>query len=537
MTYTSYGARALIMIRRVISAAAVSVLTFASLAASGAWGCGKGPAGGYVLGGAGDGGLGANGDASAPSVQGLTSISITPATISLPLQYPVSAQGATTQLTATGTFADGHTADVTEAVSWAVSPGDLASVGGGGLTAGSPGEFSSPAPGTFRVTAAAGSITSNAATVTVMLAASVVGTGVTQTDLDGTPSGPAPTIAYPLDGALFPYKLGPIEFQLVPSTPAQTEARIAFEGPGIDLKVYEPCVPIPSPTAANACAVTVPADLEVLLDGASEDVTLTETVRLAAPGGASLAESAPLGARWSSSQLHGGLYYWSADIDTGNTLIMRYDLDTPGTAPEQYFTQTGTNGALSSEQAMDPPASNGSTVCFGCHAISLDGTKIGLTFGGSEPALFALIDVASEKTIATRLFPTDANAGQPFAAFSAFFAGRNGADPVGPEQALAPERRRQPLRPELRRALRRTARERRRLDPVLGPEGGLHRVHGLGPQHRNDVLERPEQHERRRDAERRDMDRPGDGHHGLRNADEARPAGRGEERVLPRHLG
>jgi hypothetical protein len=359
-----------------------------------------------------DGGGGTTGDSAPPPIAGLASIAVTPASTSLTLQYPVTAPGATTQLQAQGTFQDGHTADVTATVSWGVTPFGLATVNAGA--------FASQAPGTFSVVAVSGSVTSAPATVTVALKGAVVGAGVTQGDLDGTPGGPAPTIVYPLDGALFPYKLGPIAFQVVPSSPSQTEARIAFEGDAIDLEVYEPCVPIPSPTIPNACTITVPPDLEELLDGASEGAKLTETVRLAAPGGGSLAESKPLGARWSSSQLHGGLYYWSADIGTGNTLIMRYDLDTPGTPPQQYFTQTGTGGAPSDEQNMAPPASSGSTQCLGCHSISPDGTKIGLTFGGSQPALFALIDVASKKAIATRVFGGDPNAGQPFAAFTAF---------------------------------------------------------------------------------------------------------------------
>jgi hypothetical protein len=390
-----------------------TVLGAALSVAAASSGCGTSKGGGFQpMGDAGDASMSFGDSGPTPPIQGLKSITVSPAMTSLTLQYPVTPPGATVQLKAEGTFDDGHSADVTASVGWAISPAGIAFMNGS--------TFTSQAPGTFGVVAFAGTITSNSATVTVTLTGNVVGSGITQGDLDGTPAGTSPTIAYPLDGALFPYKLGPIEFQVVPTSPSQTEARIAFEGDDIDLKVYEPCVPIPSPTMPNACSVTVPADLEPLLDAASEGTTLTETVRLAAPGGGSLAESKPLGARWSSSQLHGGLYYWSADLATGNTLIMRYDLDTPGTPPQQYFTQLGTGGMPSDEQNMDPPASNNSTLCFGCHAISLDGSKIGLTFGGSQPALFALIDVASKKSIATRLFSSDPNANQPFAAFTTF---------------------------------------------------------------------------------------------------------------------
>ena len=355
---------------------------------------------------------GGGGSGGGGSVPGLTSISITPATAALSLKYPVPPLGVTTQLKAQGSFQGGTSADVTASVSWTVTPGSIATVNGGA--------FVSQSAGTYTVTATSGSVTSNTATITVTLTGNVVGAGVTQSDLDGTPSGAAPTIAYPLDGSLAPYQLGPIAFQVVPTNPAQTVARIAFKGDTIDLDVYEPCVPITAPAIPGACAITVPSDLETQLDGASEGVKLTETVRLAAPGGGSLAESAPISARWSSSQLGGGLYFWSADIATGNTLIMRYDLDTPGTPPVQYFTQTGTSGMPSDEQNLDPPASNNSTQCFGCHAISLDGTKMGLTFGGSAPAQFALIDVATKKSIGSRLFPTDPSPNQPFAAFTAF---------------------------------------------------------------------------------------------------------------------
>src|SRR6202007_1861870 len=141
---------------------------------------------------AGDDSGGFGGDSGPPPIQGLTSISLTPTMTTLSLQYPVTPPGATTQLKAEGTFQDGHTADVSASVSWSISPSDVAVVRSGA--------FSSIAPGSFTVTAIAGSVASNPATVTVTLTGTVVGMGVTQGDLDGTPSGGTPTIAYPLDG-------------------------------------------------------------------------------------------------------------------------------------------------------------------------------------------------------------------------------------------------------------------------------------------------------------------------------------------------
>jgi hypothetical protein len=212
-THTTHTAAMTHPMRRSLRAAFIPVFVAAAAAA---WGCARSNQQGTFPdnGDSGVGGFGGDGgDGAAPPIQGLTSISLAPTTASLTLQLPVTAPGATTQLEAKGTFQDGHTADVTAAVSWSVSP-----IGIAGVTAGA---FSSPAPGTFGVVAVAGPITSDTATIKVTLTGNVVAPGVTQGDLDGTPSGAAPTIAYPLDGSLFPYQLGPIEFQVVPTTPAR----------------------------------------------------------------------------------------------------------------------------------------------------------------------------------------------------------------------------------------------------------------------------------------------------------------------------
>jgi hypothetical protein len=316
------------------------------------------------------------------SCTGIKSIGVTPASTALSLAY--GSASAQQPLKATATYSDGSQKDVTSGLAWDVGPGNLASA--------SDGKFTSANAGKFTVTASCGSV-SGTATVLVKLTGTVVGQGVTASDLDGMPGGSAPTIAYPLDGALFPLGLAPLEFQLVPGSATQTVGRVAFEGDLIDLKVYEPCVPIAQPAIAGACTLTLPGDLEADLAGVSEAAALTETVRLAAPGGGALAESASIAARWSTSQLSGGLYFWSAQppSEGGKNLLMRYDLDHPGTAPLQYYTDTDTANLEQQTQYYQP--------CFGCHSISQDGTKIAITYGGSSQSLFALLDVATKKAL------------------------------------------------------------------------------------------------------------------------------------------
>jgi len=91
----------------------------------------------------------------------LTSIAITPSTASLTL-------GATTQLSATGTYDDSSTKDVTQSVNWssASTPAGVATVG---TTAGTKGIVTGKLAGTATIQASAAGATPGTATVTVAL--------------------------------------------------------------------------------------------------------------------------------------------------------------------------------------------------------------------------------------------------------------------------------------------------------------------------------------------------------------------------------
>ena len=180
----------------------------------------------------------------------LQSIRITPASSSTEVTYP--ATPAAVSFKAEGTFAGGATMDITGCVAWTLSPG-VGSVMGG--------TFSPTGGGVFTITAMDGSISATA-TVTVKVTGAANAAGIDTTKLDAAPSGAAPTVAYPLDGALFPYHFGDLAFQVVPSAQGQTIARVHFEGDAIDLNVYAPCTPIPSAAASEACSIVLPADLE-----------------------------------------------------------------------------------------------------------------------------------------------------------------------------------------------------------------------------------------------------------------------------------
>jgi hypothetical protein len=341
----------------------------------------------------------------------LKTITITPPTVTTTVTYG-STPSVQQQFSASGTLADGTTQDVTGCAAWVTSAPDLATVMGGA--------FSTTTAGQYTITASSGSA-SGTAVVTVKLTGVANPSNVATAGLDGTPSGTAPAIAYPVDGALFPFHFGDLAFQVVP-TAGQTLARIAFEGDAIDLKVYAPCTPIPNATTAGACSIALPADLEASLAGASEAVNMKETVRLASSTGTNLVESASIDVRWSSAPLPGSIYYWSAPPATmaAASEIVRMNLAAPGTPPEVFYEWL--------DSVPYAPPLSGGWACIGCHAISQDGKKMGIVLNGSavgsdgQGSLFALVDIATRSPTAARI--TD-DAGQQllttgFATFSTF---------------------------------------------------------------------------------------------------------------------
>jgi hypothetical protein len=351
---------------------------------------------------------------------GVQSISVSPASVSVSFQYGQTPQPVA--LTATGTLSGGKTMDVTGCAGWTVSPA-LGTVSGG--------SFKPSAAGQFTVSAGSGSV-SGSTTVTVKVTGSSNPGNIDTSKLDGTPGSGKPTVAYPLDGSLFPYHFGDLAFQMVPNAQGQSLARIHFAGDAIDLEVYAPCSPISSPATSGACSVALPTDVEDDLVGASAATTLTETVRLAASDGSSLAESASISARWSSFSLPGTIYYWSTPPHgmTGASEIVRMNLAMPGTPPEVYYTNL--------DAVPYAPPLSGGWACVGCHAISRDGTKLGITLAGSSVnangdgygSLFALLDVKTKTPTASRITESGGqqllNAG--FASMTTFSS--DGADMV-----------------------------------------------------------------------------------------------------------
>jgi hypothetical protein len=89
--------------------------------------------------------------------------------------------------------------------------------------------------------------------------------------------------------------------------------------------------------------------------------------------------TAPRLVKLSSEQMLGGLYYWAAAAENNGPYgIFRHDMNNPGQPAEQYYTTAQTSGR-----------------CVACHVLSRDGTRMALTFDGGDGAA-TLVDVASK---------------------------------------------------------------------------------------------------------------------------------------------
>lgn len=306
---------------------------------------------------------------------GLESIDVVPPSADL---LAGDANGAQT-FTAQGRFADGSTRDITELVAWRSSSDTLVTVAGPRATAtGSRG-------GDAAVSAFAGAVTGTAQ-VHVLWRKTVLAPGVapgSDARLRGAAEDAAlaPTLAYPLSGALVPPNLPPMEFQWRPA--AGTELfDVIVSGPHLDAHLITPCDAI---GATGGCGFLPDAPTWAAITStlAGQDPG-SVVVRGAGAAAGTAGTSAAASMQMASEDLRGGLYYFNtrATPPANKPGIFRYDFETKKVGP--FFTQGE---------------------CAGCHALSPDGTKMLATIctderpGCKGPLQLAVVDVATKQVL------------------------------------------------------------------------------------------------------------------------------------------
>ena len=302
-------------------------------------------------------------------IDGLTSIVVTPANQTLVIDGTTPA---TSGYKAVGTFADGHTADISGKVTFALADATLGSFSGSSFTSGV------DHGGLTSVSASAGTVAGQTG-LALQLKQRYSDPG--STGLPPNPGtllggGSTPALAaqllYPNDGILVPPNLGKLELHWKPAAGATLFA-IDFNNGATDVEVYAACT---NPT--NGGCIYLP-DAKVwhwIAESNRGGTALSIKVRSTDGKGGGVGSSNAVSLSFSQDDINGGLYYWTT---SGGTGIMRFDFASSTQTQAQKFIGTQLTGGT----------------CVGCHALSRDGKKVVAEAGGQNDGRLLLLDVAT----------------------------------------------------------------------------------------------------------------------------------------------
>lgn len=305
----------------------------------------------------------------------------------------------TQTFTLRGTFADGHTEDVTSKAAFSIDDTRL------GLFSGANFNTTSTVGGASNVHARVGTM-SVATGITVRFNQSVPdsssGSATGTTPLPSDPgskfNGPVvtdgsqkPQVVYPNSGALVPPNLGQLEFHFLPGNSTNSLFELRFTNTVTDLRVYLRCY-LPSgftlPSGVSrGCIYTPEAKVWTYLaetnrGGDPVRVTMRATDD---SGTGAVGTSAPISLQFARSDLRGALYYWTtAPSHVG---VMRYDFANPDPAASKTAESILTNSNISTGVS-----------CVGCHALSRNGKKVVAEVNGQADGRVALIDLSTWKS-------------------------------------------------------------------------------------------------------------------------------------------
>jgi hypothetical protein len=290
-------------------------------------------------------------------------LSVSPANVEMTIENGVPPSA---EFTATLTYPDGDTRDVTNEVHWSVDSGY------GMFTANAVTMYSA---GKTQIHALL-TDKSGASEVIVRLHSVRVDPSLppNAADLFNGPDDPAraPMVVYPPADVVMPRNLGDFE---VHWTDAQNDMfELSLKTEFTDVRAI---VPGGNGVIANSTWSAFLA--QEWLSAVSYEPTVQFEVRgVNKANPTSVGSSGPRLVRLTNEQMLGGLYYWAATAQNGPFGIFRHDMSKPGQPAEEYMTTTQTGGR-----------------CVACHVLSRDGTKMSVTFDGGNGAA-TLLDVGTK---------------------------------------------------------------------------------------------------------------------------------------------
>lgn len=187
----------------------------------------------------------------------------------------------------------------------------------------------------------------------------------------GTASG-APTIAYPLDGAMHAMNIGAVTFQWTRGHEANRVFRIRLDDGAEEYDFYIPC-------NAGRCMYTLPPRGWLSVASSHPDGQLTATVAGTDGRGGPVYLSAAIVVRFSPAPVTGGLYYWTATSVGGTTYRLPF-------------------GATTATPFIVPSSATNPLPCSGCHSVSRDGRMISFAAAADAASFNSYLAVASTHT-------------------------------------------------------------------------------------------------------------------------------------------
>ena len=252
--------------------------------------------------------------------------------------------------------------DVSSQVTWTLSDATLGSLSKGVLTV--PGNLDHG--GTTKVYASLRGVAASAVVNVRLIAPDVLEPSAPANAKDyfsGTDGGAAPSWVYPLERTILPRNLGQVNLQWN-SVGSAVVYRIHVESALYSRNIYL----APTVCSGGRCQYTAAdalwSEMTTSLAGGDATFTISASSGVGEPFG-----SAPRQISFSPEDVKGGLYYWSTTI----TGIYRVPL---GAKTAQVFINRGNEFG-----------------CSGCHAVSRDGKKVALQFGGPGGYEAALVAV------------------------------------------------------------------------------------------------------------------------------------------------
>jgi len=317
-----------------------------------------------------------------------TALAVTPADLTLEV---VNGAAVMQGYTATATFSDGHTEDVTGRATFGLAASGFGTFAASTLT------VTGAAAGETQVNAALdGLIGSTKLTVRVRGVRVEPPAPANAPDLFAAASesaAQAPALVYPDNHVLVPPNLGELDVHWR-DTVNNDLFEIRLQNPFVDLRIYKA-------GAGAQWTVYQPSEWSPLASSRQPLALTVAGLRQAAPAtkGTTVARTVDV----TNEDSRGGIYYWA----TNGAGIYRYDVETPNIPPSRLFPGTVPTG------------------CVGCHALSRDGSKIAITFDSGD-GRGGVMDLSNN----TYLFPYERGVRWNFATFNPagteLFALKNG---------------------------------------------------------------------------------------------------------------